>query len=128
MRADGHVQLHVRDAVASKLPPGMLLEVPAASVRPARKHVHRWPAVGEHFAGTSSRWLLCHAHSLTSPEHCFNAGLKAVFGCNGAIWIGQEDNGSLAVQQVRAASQLARIVQTRVSMGAMLTPADMQLG
>ena len=46
VRADGQVQLHVRDAVASKLPPGMLVSVPAALVRPSRKHAYHWPAAG----------------------------------------------------------------------------------
>lgn len=57
VRADGQVQLHVRDAVASKLPPGMLVDIPAALVRPQRKHVHRWNANG----GTGSlwQWHLC---------------------------------------------------------------------
>lgn len=47
VRADGQVQLHVRDAVASKLPPGMLVTIPATLVRPQRKHVYHWPAAGE---------------------------------------------------------------------------------
>jgi len=47
VRADGQVQLHVRDAVASKLPPGMLVSVPPTLVRPQRKHVHHCAAPGE---------------------------------------------------------------------------------
>ena len=47
VRADGQVQLHVRDAVASKLPPGMLICIPSALVRPQRKHAFHWPSVGE---------------------------------------------------------------------------------
>ena len=46
VRADGQVQLHVRDAVASKLPPGMLVEVPASLVRPQRKNMHEWHPAG----------------------------------------------------------------------------------
>lgn len=99
VRADGHVQLHVRDAVASKLPPGQLVQVRAALVRPARKHVLHWP----------------------------KAGLKAVFGCNGAVWIGQGDGGCLQEQQVHAASELARMVHSSVSQGAVIKPDCMHI-
>ncbi|KAI7838155.1 hypothetical protein COHA_008086 [Chlorella ohadii] len=100
VRADGHIQLHVRDAVASKLPPGMLVEVPAALVRPARKHVLHWR----------------------------EAGLRAVFGCNGAVWIGQEGGfSSLGAEQLRAASELANMVQAMASRGEMLVPARMHM-
>ena len=47
MRADGQVMLHVRDALASKLPPGVLVSIPATLVRPQRKHVHQWADTGE---------------------------------------------------------------------------------
>lgn len=47
VRADGQVLLHVRDAVASKLPPGMLVCVAPTLVRPQRKHVHHCATPGE---------------------------------------------------------------------------------
>ena len=47
VRADGQVMLHVRDALASKLPPGVLVGIPATLVRPQRKHVHQWADTGE---------------------------------------------------------------------------------
>lgn len=47
VRTDGQVQLHVRDAVASKLPPGMLVSLPPTLVRPQRKHLHQCGSSGE---------------------------------------------------------------------------------
>lgn len=132
VRADGHVQLHVRDAVASKLPPGQLVQVPAALVRPARKHVLHWPKAGGHtldhdccLRGLAPLvLLLC---DVGGPLCHAPAGLKAVFGCNGAVWIGQGDGGCLQEQQVRAASELARMVHSSVSQGAVIKPDCMHL-
>lgn len=47
VRTDGQVQLHVRDAVASKLPPGMLVALPSTLVQPQRKHMHQCGSSGE---------------------------------------------------------------------------------
>lgn len=53
MRTDGQVQLHVRDAVASKLPQGMLVSLPPTLVRPQRKHMHHCGSSGEGPQGAS---------------------------------------------------------------------------
>ena len=56
-----------------------------------------------------------------------SAGLKAVFGCNGAVWIGQDDRGCLQEEQVRAASELAHILHSSVSQGAVIKPDCMHI-
>lgn len=58
VRADGQIQLHVRDAVASKLPPGMLVAIPPTLVRPQRKHVYHWPAAGAWWLVGAGQWAL----------------------------------------------------------------------
>ncbi|KAI3434484.1 hypothetical protein D9Q98_002560 [Chlorella vulgaris] len=101
VRSDGQVQLHVRDAVASKLPPGTVVDIPAALVRPQRKHVHHWAATG----------------------------IKAVFGCNGAIWIGVDGGSSAAVpgiEQVQAVVQAATAVRALAGVGQAITPAAVE--
>lgn len=89
VRSDGQMHLHVRDAVASKLPPGMLVSVSPTLVRPQRKHVHQ----------------------------CSASGVKAILGCNGLVWLGTDSDGSAQPSQVLAAVQVAGAVRALAKAG-----------
>ncbi|PSC74791.1 exosome complex component RRP4 [Micractinium conductrix] len=97
VRADGQVQLHVRDAVASKLPPGMVVSVAPTLIRPQRKHIHQ----------------------------C-GSGLKVILGCNGMVWVGLEASGSAAPDQVQAAVQIAEAVRGAAKAGQPIMLATFQ--
>ncbi|KAL4433598.1 hypothetical protein ABPG75_000039 [Micractinium tetrahymenae] len=95
VRTDGQVQLHVRDAVASKLPPGMLVAVPPTLVRPQRKHVHQ----------------------------CGSSGVKFILGCNGLVWIGMDGAGAVEPGHTQAAVRVAAAARSVAQSGQAVLPA-----
>ncbi|KAL4450605.1 hypothetical protein ABPG77_000961 [Micractinium sp. CCAP 211/92] len=84
VRTDGQAQLHVRDAVASKLPQGMLVSLPPTLVRPQRKHMH----------------------------HCGSSGIKFILGCNGLLWIGMNGSSTVELNHTQAAVRVAALTRS----------------
>lgn len=95
VRTDGQVQLHVRDAVASKLPPGMLVSLPPTLVRPQRKHLHQ----------------------------CGSSGIKFILGCNGLVWIGTDGADKVETYHTQAAVQVAAAARSFAQSGHAVLPA-----
>lgn len=54
------------------------------------------------------------------------AGIKAVYGCNGAVWVGSDSAGDISPSQVQAAVQVADAVRAAAAAGAMLVPASIE--
>lgn len=95
VRTDGQVQLHVRDAVASKLPPGMLVALPSTLVQPQRKHMHQ----------------------------CGSSGIKFILGCNGSVWIGMGSAGTVKPDHTEGAVRVAAAARSFAHSGHAVVPA-----
>ena len=54
-----------------------------------------------------------------------SAGVKAVYGCNGAVWVGVDSStGSVAPSQIRAAARVGQAVRAAARLGSMLVPSS----
>jgi hypothetical protein len=54
--------------------------------------------------------------------------VKAIFGCNGAVWVGRADgsSGSITPSQVQAAAQVAQAVRALAAAGQVVSPAAVE--